>query len=100
MLLFKLGSKVAEHSAGNLIKERLDVDAKVLRIQQAGLKSFVSERSEVICNLSQKLLIKSGVIRSTFEGFDHNFGGRLGSTQCEGRHCGINDIHACFYGFQ
>ena len=99
MLFFQLRGQVGKHSTWYLIQKSLDVDTKVLWIEKAAVKSVITNRTEVISDLSKKILIKSCIIRSSFESFNHNFCCRLGSSQCKWGDCCINDIYFCFYCF-
>ena len=97
MLLFQLTGQVGKHSARYLIQQSLDVYAQVLRIQKAAVQSLVTDRTEVVSDLSQKLLVQTGIIGSTLEGLNHNLGCRLGSSQSEGRHGAVDDVYAGLY---
>ena len=95
--ILQLGCQVGQHTARYLIQQGLDINAQVLRVQQAALQSLVTHGTEVIRDLSKKLLIISCIIGSSLEGFNHNLGCRLGSSQSEGRHGAVDDVYAGLY---
>ena len=47
------------------------------------LKSIVTDWTEVISNLSKKILIQSCIVRCSLECLNHNFCCRLGCSKCE-----------------
>ena len=67
------------------IPEAIGADVAIMHLKQENdylpdlneLKSLVTHWTEVVCDLSKKLLIKSSIIWSAFEGLNHNLGSRL-----------------------
>src|SRR5699024_1397160 len=84
MLVFQLRSQVGKHTAWHLIQKGLDIYSQVLRIQKAGIQSLITNRTEIIGNLCQQVLIKSRIIGSSFKGLYHNLCSWLGSSQSKG----------------
>ena len=68
---------------GNTLTCNFDIYTKVLRIQKPALKSIVTDWTEVISNLSKKILIQSCIVRCSLECLNHNFCCRLRCSKCE-----------------
>ena len=100
LLLFQLAYHVGQHTAGNLITQRIDVNTKYLGAHQAGCDAFLTVRTEVVRDLRQNFLIISCIVLGTLKGLHHNLCRRLGSTQSERRNGTVNDIHARLNCFQ
>ena len=49
---------------------------------------------------TEQILVKTGIIWGSLEGFYHNFCSRLRSTQGKRRYSSIDHIYSCLYSFQ
>ena len=96
MLILKLADQVAQHAAGHLILQGVDVNAEYLRIHQAAREVFFTDRTEVVGDLQQEFLVDAGVVRRSLEGLHHDFSRRLRGAEGEGAHGGIDDVAARF----
>ena len=63
MSLGELLQEVTEHTARNLIAQRVDIDAEELRAQKSVRNVLLADLGEVLCNLRELFDIKSRVIR-------------------------------------
>ena len=96
MLVLQLADQVAQHAAGHLVFQGVDVHAQHLGIQQAAGQRFLADGAEIIRHFQQKFFVQAGIVRGAAEGARHDFGGGLAGAQGEGAHGGVDDVCAGF----
>ena len=77
MHFLQLGYHVGKHTTWYLVKQSLDVNAHYLWTKQSGLQPLLTEWTEVISDLSKKVLIESRIELCTLECLCHNLCCRL-----------------------
>ena len=85
---------VGKHAARYLIQHGTDVNTQNLGAEKAVLDALLTIRCEVIGDLLQKLLIKTGIVRCSAECLNHNVGRRLRCTKCKRSGCAVDDVNA------
>ena len=69
-------------------------------IEKSAVQGLISDRTEVVRDLCQELLVQPCIVRCSAESLHHNLCGRLGCSQGERRHSCVDDIHTCLHCFQ
>ena len=73
--LLKLGHKVGKHSAGNLIKECVNVNVKSLGIKETFCKVLLTKGCEVLGYLIELCKVDAGIVLCTCEGSNESLRG-------------------------
>ena len=88
----QLTQQVAEHAAGNLIQQRVGINAQHFGAEQAALQILFTQLCEVLTHNIQLLQIQTGIVLGALQGSHQAFGGHMRGAQCQGADSGINDI--------
>ena len=98
--LLELGDEVREHTAGDLIEERVRVDIQHLRVERAARLELIRDLAEVDGSLAHLVQVEARVARRALERGDEGLRCGLGRAVGERGERGVDNVDARHRGHQ